>query len=68
MWKIIHTFIFVLNEALFDGVIMQEIPSQVKCTASIPASFERFPSATVEIDTTEMTQDMCTELNKKADC
>jgi hypothetical protein len=43
--NIIHTLIHALHEMLFEGVLNQGLPSQLKCKGSLPKAFEHFPSA-----------------------
>lgn len=66
--NIFHTFLFALHEILFDGILAQGMPSQMKCKGSLPASFEQFSSARAVIDATEITQDIPTDLNNQNDC
>jgi hypothetical protein len=62
--NIINTYISVLHEILYDGVLKAVgIPSQLKCKGSMPKSFEDFSSARIAMDATEVTQDVPSDMN-----
>ncbi|XP_069114314.1 uncharacterized protein [Argopecten irradians] len=54
----IITHIFALHEVLFEGMMEGNIPSLIKCKASMPASFGDFSSCRLVIDATEVSQDV----------
>jgi len=64
--NIINTFICVLHEILFEGVLQSVgIPSQLKCKGSMPKSCD-FTSARIAIDATEIIQDVPSDMNCQA--
>lgn len=65
--NIVNTFISVLHEIFFDGVLKAiGIPSQLKCKGSMPKSFKDFTSARIAMDATEVTQDVPSNMNKQS--
>ncbi|XP_061170365.1 uncharacterized protein LOC133179685 [Saccostrea echinata] len=65
--NIVNTFISVLHEIFFDGVLKAVgIPSQLKCKGSMPKSFEDFTSARIAMDATEITQDIPSNMNSQS--
>ena len=62
------TFVFCLRELLFDGMVKENIPSQLKCKGSLPSSFNNFTSARIIIDATEISMDIPSDLNKQSAC
>lgn len=65
--NIVNTFISVLHEIFFDGVLKAiGIPSQLKCKGSMPKSFKDFSSARIAMDATEVTQDIPSNMNKQS--
>ncbi len=66
--NILNTLICALHEILFEGIMKQGMPSQLKCKGSMPKSFEYFSSARVAMDATEITQDIPSELNAQSVC
>ncbi|XP_064613986.1 uncharacterized protein LOC135477722 [Liolophura sinensis] len=44
-----------LHECLYEGIISQGMPSQLKCKGSMPKSSECFPPTRVAMDATEIT-------------
>lgn len=65
--NIINTFICVLHEILFEGVLQSVgIPSQLKCKGSLSKSFDDFSSARIAIDATEIIQDVPSDMNCQA--
>ncbi|XP_052216971.1 uncharacterized protein LOC127834893 [Dreissena polymorpha] len=62
--NIINTYISVLHEILFEGILLKVgIPSQLKCKGSMPKSFEDFSSARIAMDATEIVQDVPCNMN-----
>ena len=66
--NIIYTFVHVLHKLLFEGILVQGIPSQLKCQGCLPKSFKEFVTTRAVIDVTELTQDTPSNLNKQSDC
>lgn len=65
--NIVNTFISVLHEIVFDGVLKAiGIPSQLKCKGFLPKSFKDFTSARIAMDATEVTQDVPSNMNKQS--
>jgi len=64
--NIFNTIICALHELLFDGMLDQIFPSQLKCKGLMPKAFDEFGSARASIDALEITQDIPTELNSQA--
>ena len=65
--NIINTYVSVLHEILFEGVLKNcGIPSQLKCKGSMPKSFDDFNSARIAIDATEIIQDVPSDMNCQA--
>jgi DDE superfamily endonuclease/Helix-turn-helix of DDE superfamily endonuclease len=64
--NITYTLISALHEILFEGILKQGIPSQLKCKGSMPKSFECFSSARVAMDATEITQDIPSAMNAQS--
>ena len=64
--NIFNTYIHALHELLFEGIMLDYIPSQVKCKSSMPASFAEFSSARLVMDATEVSMDIPQKLDKKA--
>lgn len=56
--NIIITHVFALHEVFFEGMMENNIPSLLKCKASMPASFGDFNCCRLVIDATEVTQDV----------
>lgn len=66
--NVINTYISVLHEILYEGVLKAVgIPSQLKCKGSMPKSFEDFSSARIAMDATEVIQDVPSDMNCQAD-
>lgn len=62
--NIINTYVSVLHEIFFDGVLKEVgMPSQLKCKGSLPKSFEEFASARIAMDATEVIQDVPSDMN-----
>eukprot|EP00105_Crassostrea_gigas_P022642 XP_011442233.2 PREDICTED: uncharacterized protein LOC105338705 [Crassostrea gigas] len=62
--NIINTYVVVLHEIFFDGVLKEVgMPSQLKCKESLPKSFEEFASARIAMDATEVIQDVPSDMN-----
>lgn len=67
--NIFKTFVHALHEILYEGILLQVgIPSQLKCKGSMPQSFQDFSSARIIIDSTEVSQDIPSDLNKNSLC
>lgn len=65
--NILNTYISVLHEIFFEGVIQAVgIPSQLKCNGSLPKSFEDFTSARIAMDATEIIQDVPSDMNSQS--
>lgn len=64
--NIINTFVCALHEIFCDGIMTVGLPSQLKCKESMPKSFEKFSSARVAIDATEVTQDIPSDMNQQS--
>ncbi|KAJ8320530.1 hypothetical protein KUTeg_002117, partial [Tegillarca granosa] len=65
--NILNTYISVLHEIFFEGVIQAVgIPSQLKCKGSLPKSFEHFTSARIAMDATEIIQDVPSDMNSQS--
>ena len=65
--NVINTYVSVLHEILFEGVLQTcGIPSQLKCKGSMPKSFDDFQSARIAIDATEIIQDVPSDMNCQA--
>lgn len=62
--NIINTYVSVLHEIFFDGILKEVgMPSQLKCKGSLPKSFEEFASARIAMDATEVIQDVPSDMN-----
>lgn len=66
--NIVKTLIVALHEILFDGMLSVTIPSQLKCKACLPSSFEEFTCARAVMDATEIIMDIPTNMNSQAAC
>ena len=65
--NVINTFIHVLHELFFEGILSRGIPSLKKCKALMPDCFTgEFLSTRVAIDATEITMDVPQDLDKQA--
>lgn len=65
--NIINTYISVLHEIFYEGVLKCiGIPSQLKCKGSMPKCFEEFSSARIAMDATEIIQDVPSDMNSQA--
>ncbi len=65
--NIINTFICVLYELLFEGVLQSVgIPSQLNCKGSLSKSVDDFSCARIAIDATEIIQDVPSDMNCQA--
>ena len=56
--NIVTTHICALHEVVFEGFMENNIPSLLKCKASMPASFGDYSSCRIVIDATEISQDV----------
>lgn len=62
--NVINTFLSLLHEMLYDGVLKAVgIPSQLKCKGSMPNSFKDITSARIAMDATEIIQDVPSDVN-----
>ena len=52
--NVTHTWISLLYEALYSGIIAKGIPSIAKNKSSLPACFSSFPSCRIVLDCTEI--------------
>ncbi|XP_069106218.1 uncharacterized protein [Argopecten irradians] len=65
--NIINTYVSVLHEILYGGVLQYNgLPSQLKCKGSLPKSFEDFSSARIAMDATEVNQDVPSDMNSQS--
>lgn len=63
--NVFYTLFHALYEILFEGVMNQSVPSQLKCKGCMPKCFDDFPSARFSMDCTETSQDIPTDLDKQ---
>lgn len=57
-------YVSVLHKIFFNGVLKQVgMPNQQRCKGSMPKSFEEFASASIALNTSEIIQDVPSDMN-----
>lgn len=57
-------YVSVLHKIFFNGVLKKVgQPNQQRCKGSLPKSFEEFASASIALDTSEIIQDVPSDMN-----
>lgn len=57
-------YVSVLHKIFFNGVLKKVgKPNQQRCKGSLPKSFEEFASASIALDTSEIIQDVPSDMN-----